>query len=327
MINKLQCIAKSIVTFIKMKLVIIIFIAFYFFPYCNGYASSFVYSHDNNVIGSIKFHKTEKNDSLIEIARQYKLGYNEITDANPNIEPFLTGPDKNVILPLIWVIPEAQVYDGIIINLPEMRLYYFQKKDGKNIVTTFPIGIGDEGTDTPLGNYKVTQKTVRPSWYPPDSIRKERPELPAVVPPGPNNPLGSHSMRLSGGSYLIHGTNRPWAVGRKVTHGCIRLYPEDIPVLFEMVPIGTKVSIIRQPVKIGKKSDRIFVEVHKNDNNQNINYYDEAITLLIKKNLLNKVNTIKLYEAIRIKSGIPTDITEIKAEDITSPALIADDFI
>ena len=303
-----------------MKFTINIFF-FLFLLFVNDiHATTFNYMSDTNVIGSITFHRSESNDSLIELARKYKLGYNEITDANPDIEPFLTGVDKEILIPTFWVLPEIQTYEGIVINLPEMRLYFFHNKHGKNLVTTFPIGIGDDGKDTPLGIYRITHKTVRPSWYPPDSIKKERPELPSVVPPGPDNPLGSHSLRLSGGSYLIHGTNRPWAVGRKVTHGCIRLYPEDIPVLFDMVPIGTKVTIIRQPVKIGMNKGQVFIEVHKTDNNQNINYFDEAISLLIKKNLIKKVDTLKLYEAIRLKRGVPIDITEKKAVDIKSPA-------
>jgi len=175
-------------------------------------------------------------------------------------------------------------------------------------VTTFPIGIGSEGTDTPEGNFKIVGKQVDPSWYVPASIRKEKPTLPRVVPPGPDNPLGSHALRLSANSVLIHGTNRPYAVGRKASHGCIRMYPEDIPELFRLVPKGFRVSIVRQPLKLGIKNNEIYMEVH-NDKDKNLNYYKEAIALLIKKNLLESVSTEKLYHALKEKRGIPVNIS------------------
>ncbi len=290
----------------------------------NVEGAAYTYSKDSTVIGNLKTHRTTKEDSLIEIARKYSLGYNEITDANPDLDPFSPGPDKEVLIPTQWVLPDLPMYEGIVINLPEMRLYYFLKATGKEMVRTFPIGIGDEGKDTPTGTFKITQKTVNPTWYPPESIRKERPELPAIVPPGPNNPLGSHSLRLSGSSYLIHGTNRPWAVGRRVTHGCLRLYPEEIPVLFDLVRVGTKVTIIKQPVKIGQRAGRVFIEVHRTEGNYGFNYFDEAIGLLIKRDLLKKVDTLRLYEAIRHKSGVPVDITAIEAGKPQPPASIQD---
>ncbi|MFQ3573044.1 MAG: L,D-transpeptidase family protein [Thermodesulfovibrionales bacterium] len=274
----------------------------------------FPVNQDETVIGNITTYTTTKDDSLIEIARRFNLGYNEITDANRELDPFHPGQGREVLIPTQWILPNVEQYEGIVINLPEMRLYLFLKKEGKTMVRTFPIGIGDEGNNTPTGTFKITQKTYKPSWYPPQSIRKERPELPNVVPPGPDNPLGTHAMRLSGGSYLIHGTNRPWAVGRRVTHGCLRLYPEDIPVLFDLVPLGTKVNIIHQNVKIGKKGNRIYVEVHDIEGDKKTNFYDEALHLLIKKGLLDKIDSIKLYNAIRKKTGVPTDITELKRQ-------------
>ena len=241
---------------------------------CDALGAAYTYSKDNTVIGNLTTYKTTKDDSLIEIARRYSLGYNEITDANPDLDAFLPGPDKEVLIPTKWILPDLPNYEGIVINLPEMRLYYFFKSSGKDMVRTFPIGIGDEGNDTPTGTFKITQKTINPTWYPPESIRKERPELPPAVPPGPNNPLGSHSLRLSGGSYLIHGTNRPWAVGRRVTHGCLRLYPEEIPLLFDLVKVGTKVTIVKQPVKVGQKAGRVFIEAHRVEGNYFFNYFD-----------------------------------------------------
>jgi L,D-transpeptidase ErfK/SrfK len=272
-------------------------------------ADGYPYGDSNTVIGELKDYKVNGDESLIEIARKSGLGYNEIVDSNPKLDPFLPGKKALVSVPSIWILPDAPSYDGIVINLTEMRMYYFFKQNGASLVSTFPIGIGDEGNDTPVGNFKIIEKIIRPSWHVPESIKKERPELPAVVPPGPENPLGSHAMRLSLSSYMIHGTNRPWAVGRKVTHGCIRLYPEDIPKLFHMVNNGAKVTIVRQHVKVGTKENRVYVEVHKDENGKNVNYFNEAVKLLIKKNLLKSINTEKLYRAAMDRTGIPVDIS------------------
>lgn len=296
------------------KLYFLILLPFFIIvsSYADSLAQSFTISNDATIVGSITYHSARKGESLIELARQYGLGYNEIVSANPNTDPFVPEEGSKIIIPTFWILPERPSnFQGILINLSEMRLYYFHKKTQLN---TFPIGIGDDGIETPVGNFKISHKVVNPSWYVPESIRQERPELPAVVPPGPDNPLGSHAMRLSGLSYLIHGTNRPYAIGRKVTHGCIRLYPEDIPKLFELVPIGTEVIITRQPVKVGKLGDEIYIEVHLDDQLDNFDYLKNAIELLAKKGYLKYVDTFKLYHAIKMKSGIPTSVTTKKGE-------------
>ncbi len=276
----------------------------------NATASIFEYSKIDSVIGTIKKYRINGNESLIEIARKFNLGYNEIVLANPELDPFIPGDNKVITIPTSWIIPNLEDHEGVVINLSEMRLYYFFKKNGKDFVKTFPIGIGDEGKDTPTGIFKIIEKKEKPSWYVPESIRKEKPHLPRVIPPGPDNPLGTHALRLSISSYLIHGTNRPWAVGRKVTHGCIRLYPEDIPKLYKLVPVGTKVTIIRQPVKVGIKNNRVFIEVHEDDYKKDINYLNEATKLLSDKKLLSLVNTEKLYNALNLKNGLPIEISE-----------------
>lgn len=265
------------------------------------------YAHDSTVIGSMKTYKIKGNESLIEIARKFGIGYNSITDANPGLDPFIPGDGKNVTIATSWVLPDMTAYDGIVINLSEMRLYHFSKKS-RGIVRTYPIGIGSEGKETPLGTYKVAEKIVKPSWHVPESIREEKPELPKVVPAGPDNPLGSHAMRLSANTILIHGTNRPFAVGRKASHGCLRLYPEDIPKLFQAVSNGTKVNIIRQPVKIGVLNNKVYLEAHK-DPFLRINYYDEAVRLLRQKNLYESIDKIKMLSALKEKKGIPVNIS------------------
>lgn len=273
-------------------------------------ALSYSYGKGAMVIGEIQTYEVEDDESLIEVARDFGLGYNQIEAANPTLDPFVPGEEALVTIPTSWVLPEVSSYDGIVINISEMRLYYFYKKDRSPFVATFPIGIGSEGNDTPVGVFKIIQKIVNPSWYPPPSIRKERPELPKVIPPGPDNPLGSHALRLSLGTVLIHGTNRPFAVGRKVTHGCIRLYPEDIPQLFSMIPNGMKVTIVRQPIKVGVRDKKVYLEVHRDDYRQKVDYFNEAVKLLTKKGLLKDVNTEKIYQAVEEKQGFPVQISQ-----------------
>lgn len=275
-------------------------------------ATEYTFADNHTIIGKVTHHITKPKESLIEIARAYKLGYNEIVLANPDLDPFVPGDNVSVTIPTEWILPNVPKFVGIVINLAEMRLYYFSSP---NKVHTFPIGIGDEGNDTPLGTFKIIQKVINPSWTPPQSIRKERPELPQVVPPGPDNPLGSHALRLSLPSYLIHGTNRPWAVGRRATHGCIRLYPEEIPELFKLVEVGTPVSIIFQPIKVASLDDRVFIEVHRDqafltNDNMSVNYHTSAVDILRKRGLLHKIDTQKMYQAIMRSSGIPEDITK-----------------
>jgi L,D-transpeptidase ErfK/SrfK len=290
-----------------------IYLIFIFILIC-GFSSSsdafqiYSYTNNNTVIGSVKTHKIKGDESLIEVARRFGIGYNAIVEANPGVDPFIPESNKSITIPTSWILPDITPYDGIIINLSEMRLYYFSKHSGA-IVRTYPIGIGSEGNETPVGVFKITEKVVKPSWRVPESIRKEKPELPAVVPPGPDNPLGSHALRLSAKSVLIHGTNRPFAVGRRASHGCIRMYPEDIPKLFQAVPNQSKVTIIRQPVKVGVSNSRVFIEIHKDEYLQT-NYFNEAVELLRKKNLYESIDKDKMLSALREKKGIPVDITK-----------------
>ena len=298
-----------LVTIILMKtriLLIPIFITLFFTS--SVAAEVYSYSKDTTVIGVTTTYKVKDNESLIEIARKFGIGFNEIADSNPELDPFVPGAGMSVKIPTSWILPDIALYNGIVINLSELRLYYFLRQRGSMSVMTFPIGIGSEGTDTPAGNFRVIKKIVSPSWYVPESIRKEKPTLPKVVPPGPDNPLGSHALRLSLGTVLIHGTNKPYGVGRRVSHGCIRLYPEDIPKLFQSVPNGVSVTIARQPVKVGIKNNKVYIEVHK-DKFLHINYFNETVNLLRKKNLYKGVDKEKMLSALREKSGIPVDIS------------------
>lgn len=280
---------------------------------CNGTdAAPQVFYRDNSdsVIGSAKTYTLEAGESLIEVARKFDLGYNEIAAANPDLDPFVPGEGITAAIPTSWILPDVGTDEGIVINLSELRLYFFYRIGPAKFISTFPIGIGSEGNDTPTGQFAVIEKIIRPSWHVPKSIKTEKPYLPDVVPPGPENPLGSHAMRLSLPSVLIHGTNKPWGVGRRVSHGCIRLYPEDIPVLFSSVPKGVKVTVVTQPVKAGLKGERVYLEVHGEDGKSDPELISAAVSVLAKKRLLGRVDTRRLHHAIQEKTGMPVDVTE-----------------
>ena len=255
--------------------------------------------------GSVRHVIAEADDTLLELARTYDIGYNDITAANPGVDPFMPVEGTLVTIPTAWLLPDVPKKVGIVINLAEMRLYYFRSPKSRD-VETFPIGIGDEGWETPTGSYQIIEKIVNPSWYVPDSIRTHEPERPKIMPPGPDNPLGTHALRLSIRTVLIHGTNRPFGIGRRVSHGCIHLYPEDIKVLFRRIKLGTRVTIVRQQVKATEAGGRVLVEVHA-DGNENLE--QEALGLLVRKGLLARVDLAALKAAVRAGSGVPTDVT------------------
>ncbi len=269
----------------------------------------YTFDREHEIIGTMGRHVVRDGESLYEVARNYKTGYNEIVDANPGIDPVLPGTGTKLMLPTSWILPDASRAPGIVINLSEMRLYYFIGKDAPRMVRTYPIGIGDQGAETPLGTFQVVEKIAHPAWYVPESIRREKPELPAVVPPGPDNPMGSHALRLSRRTVLIHGTDVPWGIGRRVSHGCIRLYPEDIVELFHLVPLSTRVTIVQQPVKVGVSGGHVYAEVNRDDELQGYDYLAAARDQLIRKGLLNAADMDKLGRAVSEKRGFPVDIS------------------
>ncbi len=221
------------------------------------------------IVGEDQTVKTVYEDTLPDLAHKYSLGYYEIIRANPGVDVWIPGADKEIVLPGRRILPPGP-REGIVVNLPEHRLYYYPKPTGhdKPVVITYPVSIGKMDWRTPLGETHVIAKIKHPPWYPPESVRKEHEAngdpLPKVVPPGPDNPLGDYAMRLAAGNgtYLIHGTNNPTAVGMAVTHGCIRMYPEDVAAVFATVPVGTKVRLINEPVKVAWVDGELFIEAH-----------------------------------------------------------------
>lgn len=218
----------------------------------------------SDLVGEIRTVVARHEDTFSDIGRRHDLGYTEMVDANPDVDPWLPGAGTRVIVPTRFILPPGP-REGIVINLAELRLYYYPP--GERRVISHPLGIGREGWSTPTGEARVTRKKAHPNWYPPESIRAEHAAegtpLPAVVKAGPDNPLGTHAIYLSLTGYLLHGTNKPYGVGMRVSHGCIRLYPEDISTLFQQVPVNTPVRIINEPYKVGWHDGRLYLEAHR----------------------------------------------------------------
>lgn len=236
--------------------------------FSSAYATTFeLEDTDTRVIGHNLVVYSHHEDTLLDIGRAFDIGYSEIVNANPDLDPWLPGENQRVIVPNRFILPDAP-HVGIVINLAEMRLYYYPEtnKNERQKVITHPIGVGREGWTTPTGKTKIIQRIKDPTWTPPASILAEHLEkgdpLPKVVPAGPDNPLGAFAMRLGMPGYLLHGTNRPFGVGMRVSHGCIRLFPEDIEHLFGIVVLDTPVEILYQPNKAGLLDNHLYLEAH-----------------------------------------------------------------
>ncbi|MCC5867582.1 MAG: L,D-transpeptidase family protein [Gammaproteobacteria bacterium] len=230
-------------------------------------ASYIIEDEHQSVVGEVQVVHSRWEETLLDIARRHGVGFEEIKRANPGVNEWVPGEGTEVLVPTRFVLPDVP-RRGIVINLPEYRLYYFpETPPGEpRRVITHPVSIGRMDWDTPIGLHRITEMRRNPSWRPPDSVRAEYAaegrRLPAVVPPGPDNPMGSRAMRLTLPSYLIHGTNRPEGVGMRVTAGCIRMYPEDVEALYELVSVGTEVRIINQPYKVGWNGHVMYLEAH-----------------------------------------------------------------
>ena len=222
---------------------------------------------DVDLIGSIFPARVKEDDTLLDVARRFGIGQDEIVLANPDVDRWLPRAESEAVIPARYILPSAE-RRGIVLNVPEMRLYYYPPPAPGQpaVVKTYAVSIGRMDWETPLGLTQILSKTEDPSWTPPQSIREEAEAdgspLPEVIPPGPDNPLGKYALRLARAGYLIHGTNKPFGVGMRVTHGCIRMYPEDIALLYPEVPVGTAVQIVDQPVKIGWLLNTLFIEIH-----------------------------------------------------------------
>lgn len=210
-------------------------------------------------VGAVKTVKANYEDTLLKIARQNKLGYVEMLSANPDLDPWIPGDGAIITIPAMHLFPDAP-REGIVINLGEMRLYSFLENPNKP--KSWPIGVGRDGLETPMGETTIVRKKVGPTWRPTPRMREANPDLPESVPAGPDNPLGTHAMYLGWPQYAIHGTAKPWGIGRRVSSGCIRMYPEGIKEAFALFPVGTKVTVVNQPIKFAWINDTLYMEAH-----------------------------------------------------------------
>lgn len=225
----------------------------------------FAVTDQQSMVGNLARVSSLSSDTLSDIARHYGLGYNDIALANPELDPWALSNDQPVLLPLQFILPEAP-RKGVVLNLANMRMFYFPKNQ-PGTVNTYPVGIGRDGWDTPLVSTQIAAKKANPDWTVPESIHREHQALgdplPAVIHSGPDNPLGAYAMPLAIGNYLIHGTNKPYGIGMQVSHGCIQMYPENIETLFHKVDVGTPVRIVHQPYLVVWSGDNLYLEAHK----------------------------------------------------------------
>ncbi|MGH8219061.1 MAG: L,D-transpeptidase family protein [Steroidobacteraceae bacterium] len=285
----------------------------------------------DDVIGQLELTHTTKDDTLVDIARLFDLGYEEISRANPGVDMWVPGTGRKVILPTEFVLP-AVPHQGIVINIAAMRLYYFppHKTGEPQLVYTHPIGIGRVGWRTPVGVTRIVRREKSPTWRPPPSIIKEHREegdnLPAAVGPGPDNPLGDRAFYLAWPGYLIHGTNKPAGVGLRVSHGCIHLFPEDIDALFEKVPVGTSVRVINEPYVFGWQDGRLYMQAFGSleddprwkSNKQTKRFLAEALGPRIERELARRhlrIDAELVMQLARSPRGIPVPVSEPQSPD------------
>jgi L,D-transpeptidase ErfK/SrfK len=283
------------------------------------------------VVGEDQHIKAVYKDTLLDIARRYSLGYEEIIRANPGTDMWLPGEGTDILLPGRRILPPGP-REGIVVNLPEHRIYYYPKpkKNEKPVVITYPVSIGRMDWHTPLGETHVSSKVKHPNWYPTESVRKEHEAngdpLPKVVKAGPDNPLGDYAMRLAvgDGTYEIHGTNNPMAVGMAITHGCIRMYPEDVASLFPLIPVGTKVYLVNEPVKVAYVDGELLLEVHPpvDSEGQTTEPNMELLSQILDKALGDTTAAIHwdfARQALQAANGIPV-IVGLQADLDPAPA-------
>jgi L,D-transpeptidase ErfK/SrfK len=289
---------------------------------------------EDEVVGELQVTKVMGEDTLPDIARRFNLGYEEIARANPGVDPWVPGEGREIVLPTQFVLPAAP-REGLVINLAQLRVFYFPKvKEGEpQTVITHPIGIGKVGWQTPEGTTKVTGKRTNPTWFPPASVRKEHKEagdpLPSKVPPGPDNPLGAYMMTLGWPSYLIHGTNKPYGVGLRSSHGCMRFYPEDIAELYGKIPVGTKVTVVNQPFVFGWHEGALYVQafpVMEDDQREHPKAADKLLNAAISDEMWQKVKYHASAIDLEVVNGLMVQPRGI-ALPVSKPKMTLDTFV
>ena len=263
---------------------------------------------EGDVVGDVEYAYPQAGETLVEVGLRYDMGYYEMLNANPGIDPHSPlSPNTRVLIPSQYILPAAP-HQGIIINLAEYRLYFFPKND--NVVITYPVGIGHKGWSTPLGLTKVVGKQANPSWHPTAKLIAEASKngvvIPESFPPGPDNPLGKHVLRLGWPTYLIHGTNRTDGIGERVSAGCIRMLPNDIEYLFEFVSVGTSVRVVNEALKFGYHNGALYMEAHPLLAEQkHVGLQTRAAQHLAQENMRGSINQRLANNELSHPTGIP----------------------
>lgn len=281
-----------------------------------------------DVVGQVQVIEAKYEDTFADLGTRYGLGYQEMLDANPGVDAWLPGAGTKIVLPTRFILPPGP-REGIVINLAEYRMYYYPK--GKNVVYTYALGIGREGWGSPIGSTRVIAKTPNPTWTPPASIRAEHAAdgdiLPAVVPAGPDNPLGPFKFGLGMSGYLIHGSNKKFGIGMRTSHGCFRMYNNNVLELADMAPVGTPVRIINEPYKFGLSGGKVFLEAHtpldEQGNPSVVDKHTAVINALLKHDDLAsnmRTNWDTVRDVVAAGDGIPTEIAEPMVGQAAVPA-------
>ncbi len=286
------------------------------------------------LVGEVVYHRVRDGETFLRIAARYDVGYMALRAANPTIDPWVPPTGARITIPTRHIAPLA-AGARVIVNRGELRLYVYDEEGGVRYV--FPVSLGREGLETPLGEIEIGARIPAPAWYPTAAHRRENPWLPKAVPPGPDNPLGRYAIRLGTTSYLLHGTNRPLSIGRTVSRGCVRLYPRDIEVLFGSVVRGDRVRIIDAPVKIGigrARDRRLYLEVSPSSTQRQaldaghempfdpVLDIEDLVRHALPPSVVPRVDWQAVRRAAERRSGLPVAIGSRLDED-TARALLA----
>ena len=266
------------------------------------------------VLGAESWEYTHKDDTLLDVAARAGVGFIPLAALNPGVDVWVPPENTKLRLPSDYVLPDTP-HEGLVINVPEMRLYDYTQDP--NSPTVLAVAVGDIGDPTPIAEFKVGNKRVDPVWTVPESIRAERPDLPAVVPAGPDNPLGDRWLTLGATSYGIHGTNNLWSIGREATHGCVRLYNSDMRALYDRIPVGTKVRIVYQRVKVGHRDGSVFVEAHGDPYDRDFDPLPAALARLVALDAIGlidggSVSESEVRRTISESRGIPVRVGRLE---------------
>jgi L,D-transpeptidase ErfK/SrfK len=280
-------------------------------------------------VGESQAYSVGEEDTFADIARHFGLGYVELRAANPGVDPWAPLPGDTLVIPSFNLLPRAK-QEGIVVNLGKMRMYYFNQGPGRAPLS-FALGIGREGLETPVGETRIVRKVAGPTWFPTPRMKKDKAWLPSAIPPGAANPLGTHALYLGWPEFLIHGSNKPWGIGRRVSSGCMRMYPEDIVQLFGMANPGTKVTVVDQPVLVGWVDNELYLEANPSKTQSNNIEVDGAVSLKpmsegLRKTITeaageyaNRIDWSTADRAVRERRGYPVLIAVRGTAKASSP--------